>query len=120
MVNLLHHIKPWMWKLIVDSEERVETKMEMKTDQKFQMVHEHLDSFELRVLERTTLTTGMSSFQTELASLQGDVDAILDTPAIEPQVSLSILGNNTVLGVLFSRDDVEEQPEPSRARGKMH
>uniref|UniRef100_M1DXG2 Integrase core domain containing protein n=1 Tax=Solanum tuberosum TaxID=4113 RepID=M1DXG2_SOLTU len=92
MATLLHHIKPWMRKLIAESEERVEKRMEVKTDQKIQAVHKRLDAFELRVLERPAPTTHMLSFRIELASLRADVDAILATPVVEPQAAPSALG----------------------------
>jgi len=72
----------------------------------------------LRVLERPTPITDLSSFRIELASLRADVDAILATPAVEPQAVPSVLGDDIVLGALFSGDDAEEHPEPARARGK--
>ncbi|KAG5580774.1 hypothetical protein H5410_051401 [Solanum commersonii] len=84
MATLLHHIKPWMRKLIAESEEKVEKRIEEKTNQKVQAVHKRLDAFELRVLERPAPTTDMSSFWTELASLRADVDTILATPVVEP------------------------------------
>uniref|UniRef100_M1DGE0 Integrase core domain containing protein n=1 Tax=Solanum tuberosum TaxID=4113 RepID=M1DGE0_SOLTU len=92
MATLLHHIKPWMRKLIVDSEVRVKKRMEAKMDHKVQAVHKRLDAFELRVLERPAYTTDMSSFRIELASLRAVVDAILATPAVAPQ-SQSLLGH---------------------------
>uniref|UniRef100_M1DHZ2 Integrase core domain containing protein n=1 Tax=Solanum tuberosum TaxID=4113 RepID=M1DHZ2_SOLTU len=82
MATVLHHIKPWMRKFIVEYEERVEKRMEAKTNQKVQAVHKRLDAFELRVLERPAPTTDMSFFGTKLASLQDDVDDILATPAV--------------------------------------
>uniref|UniRef100_M1DQ92 Integrase core domain containing protein n=1 Tax=Solanum tuberosum TaxID=4113 RepID=M1DQ92_SOLTU len=93
--------------------------METKRDQKVQEVHKCPDAFELRVLERPTPTTDMSSFRTELASLWADVDAILAILAVEPQGAPSALGDDTILGALFNRDDVEEQPEPARARVRV-
>jgi len=118
--TLMHHINPGMRKLIAMFEERVEKRMEAKTDQKVQAVHKWLDAFELRVLERPAPTTDISSFRTDLASLQADVDAILATPVVEPQAAPSAFGDNTVLGALFSGDDAEEQPEPARAWGNRH
>uniref|UniRef100_M1E166 Integrase core domain containing protein n=1 Tax=Solanum tuberosum TaxID=4113 RepID=M1E166_SOLTU len=115
MATLLHHIKPWMRKLIAESKERVEKRMEAKMNQKVQEVHKRLDAFELRVIERPTPTTDMSSLRTKLTSLRSDVDAILATPSIEPQAASSALGDDTVLGALFSGDDVEEQPEHTSA-----
>uniref|UniRef100_M1D9I1 Integrase core domain containing protein n=1 Tax=Solanum tuberosum TaxID=4113 RepID=M1D9I1_SOLTU len=70
-----------MRKLIAESEERVETRMMAKMNQKVQAVHKRFDAFELNVLERPAPTTDISSFRTELASLRADVDAILATPA---------------------------------------
>uniref|UniRef100_M1DS74 Integrase core domain containing protein n=1 Tax=Solanum tuberosum TaxID=4113 RepID=M1DS74_SOLTU len=115
MTTLLHHIKPWMWKLIVQSEERVEKRMEAKMDQKVQAVHKWLDAFELRVLERPAPTTDMSSFQGELDSQWADVDAILATVAVEPQVAPTALIDDTVLDALFS-GTAEEEPEPTRTK----
>ena len=70
-------------------------------DQKFQEFHKRLDDFELRVLERPSLTSDMYYFCIELASVQADVDAILSTPAIKPQASPFALGNDTVLGYII-------------------
>uniref|UniRef100_M1DV95 Integrase core domain containing protein n=1 Tax=Solanum tuberosum TaxID=4113 RepID=M1DV95_SOLTU len=84
-----------------------------------QAVNKRLDAFELRVLKRPALTTDLSSFRTELASLRADVDVILATPAVEPQAAPTALSDNMVLDALFS-GDAEEQPEPTHARGKRH
>uniref|UniRef100_M1DRS9 Integrase core domain containing protein n=1 Tax=Solanum tuberosum TaxID=4113 RepID=M1DRS9_SOLTU len=119
MATLLHHIKPWIRKLIAESEERVVKRMEDKMDQKVQAVHKRLDAFELRVLEKPSPSTDMSSLWTELASLRANVDFILATPVVEPQAAPSALGDDTVLGALFSGDDAEEQPERARARDEQ-
>uniref|UniRef100_M1DUE3 Integrase core domain containing protein n=1 Tax=Solanum tuberosum TaxID=4113 RepID=M1DUE3_SOLTU len=113
-VNSVCRSQPWMRKLIVESEEIVEKRMEAQMD------HKRLDAFDLRVLERPAPTIVMSSFRTDLASLRVDVDAILATPVVEPQAAPSALGDDIVLGALFSRDDAEEQPELAHARGKRH
>ncbi|KAG5590166.1 hypothetical protein H5410_040680 [Solanum commersonii] len=52
MATLLHHIQPWMQKLIAEFETRVESRMEGLMDRKIQAVNNHLDAFKLRVLER--------------------------------------------------------------------
>uniref|UniRef100_M1DX87 Integrase core domain containing protein n=1 Tax=Solanum tuberosum TaxID=4113 RepID=M1DX87_SOLTU len=109
-----------MRKLIAESEERVESRMEAKMDQKVQAVHKRLDAFELIVLERPVPTTDISSFWTELASLRADVHAILAIPAAEPHASPSALDDDTILGALFSGDDTDTQPKPARARDKRH
>uniref|UniRef100_M1DQA7 Integrase core domain containing protein n=1 Tax=Solanum tuberosum TaxID=4113 RepID=M1DQA7_SOLTU len=93
--------------------------MEAKMDQKVQAVHKRLNPFELRVLERPDPTTDISSFRTELASLRADVDAILATPAVELQAAPFALGDDTVLGALFSGDDAEEKPDPARAHDEQ-
>ncbi|KAG5599265.1 hypothetical protein H5410_030635 [Solanum commersonii] len=44
---LLHHIQPWMQKLIAESEARMECRMEGMMDRKVQAVNKSLDAFEL-------------------------------------------------------------------------
>uniref|UniRef100_M1D908 Integrase core domain containing protein n=1 Tax=Solanum tuberosum TaxID=4113 RepID=M1D908_SOLTU len=61
----------------------------------------------------------MMDRKTELASLRADVDAILATPAVEPQAAPTALVDDTVLDALFSRT-AKEEPEPTRAKGKRH
>uniref|UniRef100_M1DEV2 Integrase core domain containing protein n=1 Tax=Solanum tuberosum TaxID=4113 RepID=M1DEV2_SOLTU len=90
MTTLLHHIQPWMQKSIAESEAKMERRME-----------------------------GMMDRKVELASLQTDVDAILATPTVEPQATLTALDNDTVLDALFSRI-TEEGLEPTHAKGKRH
>uniref|UniRef100_M1DYB0 Integrase core domain containing protein n=1 Tax=Solanum tuberosum TaxID=4113 RepID=M1DYB0_SOLTU len=55
MATLLHHMKPWIQKSIVESEARMETMM----GQKVPIVHKRMDAFELGVLERPALTTDL-------------------------------------------------------------
>ena len=50
MATFLHHIQPWMQKLITESEERVERTMVQYTERKIDEVHQCLDAFELRVV----------------------------------------------------------------------
>uniref|UniRef100_M1DN02 Integrase core domain containing protein n=1 Tax=Solanum tuberosum TaxID=4113 RepID=M1DN02_SOLTU len=116
--TLLHHLKPWMRKLIAEFVERAEKRMATMMDQKVQAVHAHLDAFEVKVLEMSAPTTYVTALRTDIASLRTDVDAIFTTLVVEPQAAPSALGDDTVLGALFSGDKVEEQP--ARARGKKH
>uniref|UniRef100_M1DJL6 Integrase core domain containing protein n=1 Tax=Solanum tuberosum TaxID=4113 RepID=M1DJL6_SOLTU len=97
----------------------MERRMESMMDRKVQVVNKRLDAFELRVLERLVSTTDLSSLQTELVDLRADVDAILATPAVEPQDAPTALTDDTVLDVLFS-GTAEEEPEPTHAKGKRH
>uniref|UniRef100_M1DWW6 Integrase core domain containing protein n=1 Tax=Solanum tuberosum TaxID=4113 RepID=M1DWW6_SOLTU len=93
--------------------------MEGMMDRKIQAVNKHLEAFELRVLERPDWTIDLSSFQSELASLRADVDPILATPTVEPQVAPTMLVDDTVLDALFS-GTAEEGPEPTHTKGKRH
>uniref|UniRef100_M1DIL4 Integrase core domain containing protein n=1 Tax=Solanum tuberosum TaxID=4113 RepID=M1DIL4_SOLTU len=90
--------------------------MEGMMDRKIQAVKKHLDAFELRVLERPAPTIDLSSFQSELASLWADVDAILATRTVEPQAAPTALADDTVLDALFS-GTAEEGPEPTHTKG---
>lgn len=79
MASLLHHIKPMMQKLISESEDIVEKRMEAVTYQKFQAFHKGIDAFELRVLEKPAHTIDMSFLTIEIPGLQDDDGSILDT-----------------------------------------
>ncbi|KAG5590369.1 hypothetical protein H5410_040883 [Solanum commersonii] len=91
MATLLHHIQPWMQKLIAKSEARVERRMEDMIDRKVQAVNNRLDAFELRVLERPTPAIDLSALQADIASLRSDVETILAAPSIEPQRKISLM-----------------------------
>uniref|UniRef100_M1DS39 Integrase core domain containing protein n=1 Tax=Solanum tuberosum TaxID=4113 RepID=M1DS39_SOLTU len=90
MATLLHHIQPWMQKLIADFEARMERRME-----------------------------GMIDRKAKLASLRTDVDVILAAPTVEPQAAPTALANDTVQDALFS-GTAEEGLEPTHAKGKRH
>ncbi|KAG5632509.1 hypothetical protein H5410_004226 [Solanum commersonii] len=92
MATLLHHIQPWMQKSIAESEARVERRMEDMMDRKVQAVNNHLDAFELRVLERPAPAIDLSALQADIASLQSDVEAILAALLVEPQVAPTATG----------------------------
>uniref|UniRef100_M1DVI5 Integrase core domain containing protein n=1 Tax=Solanum tuberosum TaxID=4113 RepID=M1DVI5_SOLTU len=119
MATLLHHIQPWMQKLIAESEARMERRMEGMMDRKVQAVNKRLDVFELRVLERSAPTPYLSASQADLASLRTDVDAILAAPSVETQAAPTALADDTVLAALFS-GTAEEGPAPTHAKGKRH
>uniref|UniRef100_M1DFY0 Integrase core domain containing protein n=1 Tax=Solanum tuberosum TaxID=4113 RepID=M1DFY0_SOLTU len=69
-----------------------------------------------RVLERPAPTVDLSSFQTELASLSANVDAILSTPTVNPHAAPTALADDTVLNALFS-GIAEEGPDPTHTKG---
>uniref|UniRef100_M1DCD1 Integrase core domain containing protein n=1 Tax=Solanum tuberosum TaxID=4113 RepID=M1DCD1_SOLTU len=118
MVTLLHHVKPWMQRSIAESEVRMGQRMETMTEHKVQGIHKRLDAFELRVLERPSPATDLSSFQAELDSLWSDLDAIIAPPTDELESAPIALSDDTMLDALFS--DNLAQPEPTRTYGKRH
>uniref|UniRef100_M1DEL4 Integrase core domain containing protein n=1 Tax=Solanum tuberosum TaxID=4113 RepID=M1DEL4_SOLTU len=116
--TLLHHVKPWMQKSIVESEVRMDRRMETIIEQKVQAIHNGPNAFKFRVLARPDPVTNLSSIRTELDSLQANLDAIITPPIDKPEYAPTALANDTVFDALFS-DDIA-QPEPTRARGKRH
>uniref|UniRef100_M1DTV5 Integrase core domain containing protein n=1 Tax=Solanum tuberosum TaxID=4113 RepID=M1DTV5_SOLTU len=119
MATLLHHIQPWMQKSIVESEARMERKMEGMMDRKVQAVNKHLDAFELRVLERSALGIDLSALQANFASLRTDIDALIAAPSVETQAAPTALADDIVLEALFSRT-AEEGPAQTHAKGKRY
>ena len=69
MATLLHHIKPWMQRFIAEAEERLERKMVQHTERNISEVHQRLDAFELRVLNRPAPQVDVSNFQVAVESL---------------------------------------------------
>ncbi|KAG5577710.1 hypothetical protein H5410_057844 [Solanum commersonii] len=84
MATLLHHIQT-RCKSRSESEARVERMMEDMMDRKVQTVNNHLDAFELRVLERPASAIDLSSLQADKASLRSDVEAILAAAGCQPR-----------------------------------
>uniref|UniRef100_M1DYY6 Integrase core domain containing protein n=1 Tax=Solanum tuberosum TaxID=4113 RepID=M1DYY6_SOLTU len=91
---------------------RVEKRMEHMMDRKVQAVHQRLDAFELRVLERPAPTTNVSAFHMELASLRADLDTLLALPETEPNSAPTSSVDYTVLDALFG----DEMPPHSSSR----
>ncbi|KAG5579965.1 hypothetical protein H5410_050592 [Solanum commersonii] len=84
MATLLHHIQPWMQKLIAESEARVERRMEDMMDRKVQAVNNRLDGLNRVLGDRP----GHRSLRCgDIASLRSDVEVILAAPSVEPQVT---------------------------------
>ena len=67
MATLLHHIKPWMQRSITEAEERLEWRMVQHTERKIAEVHQHLDAFELRVLDRPAPQVDVSTLRLRLS-----------------------------------------------------
>ena len=70
MATLLHHIQPWMQKLINESEERLELKMVLYTERKIAEVHQRLDAFVFRVLARPAPPVDVSTLQAAVDSFR--------------------------------------------------
>lgn len=64
---------------ISESKDRFEKIMEEETEQKVQVVHKWIHSFELRILEMLAPTIDMSPFESQVANLWVDFDDILAT-----------------------------------------
>uniref|UniRef100_M1DNR8 Integrase core domain containing protein n=1 Tax=Solanum tuberosum TaxID=4113 RepID=M1DNR8_SOLTU len=114
MATLLRHIKSWMQRSILESEQ----KMEHIMDWKIQVIHKCLDAFELRVLERTAPTIDVSTFQMELASLHANVDALFSSTHIVPETTSAIREDEVVMTALFS--ETMPPPNSSRVARKHH
>ena len=81
MATLLHHIQPWMPRSITKAKERLERKMVQYTERKIAEVHQRLDAFELRVLDRPAPPVDVSTLQGAVDSLRADIDTILEARA---------------------------------------
>uniref|UniRef100_M1DKX6 Integrase core domain containing protein n=1 Tax=Solanum tuberosum TaxID=4113 RepID=M1DKX6_SOLTU len=101
LASLLQLIRPWMKWVIDESATRVEQRMEQMMDRKVQVVHQRLDAFELRVLERPAPTTYVSFFQTELASLWANLDTLIAPPETEPASAPMTPIDNMMFDALF-------------------
>uniref|UniRef100_M1DUW8 Integrase core domain containing protein n=1 Tax=Solanum tuberosum TaxID=4113 RepID=M1DUW8_SOLTU len=104
----LQSILPWMQRSIAEFEARMEQMM----DQKFQAVHKHLDVFDLRVLERSTLTIDVTAFQTELASLRADVAALLGPVEKVPEFAPTVREDEVAMTSLLG----DTMPPPNSSR----
>ena len=69
MATLLHHIQRWMQRSISEAEERFKRKMVQHTERKIAEVHQRLDSFELRVLARSSPQVDVLTVHAEVESL---------------------------------------------------
>lgn len=74
MDTLLQHMKPWMQHFTIDSK----AKMDQMIDQKVQVIHNRLDDFVLRFLERTTSTIDVTTFYHHLSNICANVATLID------------------------------------------
>uniref|UniRef100_M1DQ52 Integrase core domain containing protein n=1 Tax=Solanum tuberosum TaxID=4113 RepID=M1DQ52_SOLTU len=111
---LLQHMRQWMQRSVEESEAR----MEMVIDAKIQAIHKRLDAVELRVLERHGPSVDITIFQTELARLRSNVDALLAPNETVPKTTPEVEKDEVVMTTFFG--DIMPPPDPSRAAGKRH
>uniref|UniRef100_M1DNG6 Integrase core domain containing protein n=1 Tax=Solanum tuberosum TaxID=4113 RepID=M1DNG6_SOLTU len=104
MATLLQHMRSWMQRSVEESEARMELMMERK----IQVVHKRLDAFELRVWERPSPTIDVTTFQTKLARLWADVDALLSPAKVVPECTPEVKEDEVVMTFLFG--DTMRQP----------
>ena len=69
-----------------------------------------LDTFELRVLARTTPTINLTTLQSAVASLRADVDAILDARVPEPEATPAEPVEDTMLAALIKTTTAPPPP----------
>ena len=112
MATLLHHIQPWMQKIITESEEHLERKMMHFTERKIVEVNQRLGAFELRVLARPAPPVDVSTLQAAVDSLRVDIDTILEARVLESVEP----AEDTVLAALFATSEIP--PPPPRESAK--
>ncbi|KAK4733702.1 hypothetical protein R3W88_007963 [Solanum pinnatisectum] len=116
MATLFQLVRPRMQHAIEESKARIEQWVEHMMDQKVQAIHKHLDTFELRVLERPALTVDVTTLNKEIKSLRADITGLLSLSETEPESTPTIPIDNTVLNALF-RDGMP-LPDSSHTAGK--
>ena len=110
-----------MQRSITEAEERLECKMVQHTERKIAEVHQRLDTFELRVLDRPAPPMDVSTLQATVDNLREDIDTILaarvpdcEAPSAEPT-------EDTMLAALFATSEISP-PHPrehaKRRRGR--
>ena len=122
MATLLHHIKSWMQKSITESEERLERKIVQYTERNIAEVHQRLDAFELRVLDRPAPPVDVSTLQVAVNSLRADIDTILEARVPESEAPSVEPAEDTVLAALFATSEIPPPPpreNSKRRRGRL-
>ena len=69
IATLLHHIKPFMQRSIVEAEESLERKIAQHIERNIAEVHQSLNAFKLRVLARLASPVDVSTLQDVVESL---------------------------------------------------
>ncbi|WMV50328.1 hypothetical protein MTR67_043713 [Solanum verrucosum] len=112
MATLVQHMRPYILRYVGDSEARMEQMM----DRKIQAIHKLLDAFQYRVMERPAPIIDAATFQTKLASLCADVDALLAPTDIVPESTPAVSNDEVVMTPLFCY--TMPPPHSSFAAGK--
>ena len=111
----LHPRLDMMQKSITESEERLERKMVQYTKRKIAEVHQRLDAFELRVLDRPSPPVDVSTLRVAVDSLRADIDTILESRVPESEAPSFETAENTVLAALFSTYEIPPPPPREHA-----
>ena len=90
--------------------------MVLYTERKIAEVHQRLDAFELRVLDRPAPPVDVSTLQDAVDSLHADIDTILEARVPESKAPSVEPAEDTVLAALFATSEIP--PPPPREHAK--
>ena len=116
MSTLMHHIHPWMQRSIVEAEECLEREIAQRIERKIAEVYLRLDSFELRVLDRTSPPVDVSTLQDAVESVRADIDIILEALVPESEAPSAEPIEDTVLAALFATSEIPPPPPRDHAK----
>ena len=105
-----------MKRSITEAEERVERRMVQHTERKIAEVHQRLDAFQLRVLDRPDPPVDVSTLQPAVDSLRADIDMILEARVPESEAPSAQPAEDTVMAALFATSEIT--PPPPREHAK--
>ena len=111
-----------MQRSIVEVEEHMERKMARHRERKIMEVHQHMDTFELHVLDWTYPSVDVSTLHAAVESLRADLDTILEARVPEYETSSTETYEDTILEVLLSTSAVPPplpREHAKRRRGRL-
>lgn len=78
IATLLYYMQPCILKSITKAEEQIEKRVAKQTEQKIWAVHQRIDAFELKVVERPSPSIDSSTLQVAVDSLNSYLVSILE------------------------------------------
>ena len=105
-----------MQKSIAEAEELLERRMVQHTERKIAEVHQRLDTFELRVLDRPAPPVDVSTLQAGVDSLRADIDMILEARVSESEAPSVEPAEDTVMAALFATLEIPQPPHREHAK----